>query len=198
MRQRLITKQESLRAPGLPFPPRGDIRSHGVRGTSYENPRMIEVMSVNYDYLPMNLDSPKMLWVDLRGPAPDDLLVGTPVRLHMTPNYGIQTQLSKNNPLNSMFEVDDIIDSRIVLSPYKGSCWLPTNHSSCDSPFGWGYDTNWTNVRPAMQYQKYGYGVPVTYLEYTPHKYSLRAKRLEATMIEEDYYRSLRNIPGWQ
>jgi len=146
----------------------------------------------------MSLDSPKTFWVDLVSPAPHDLLVGSPMRLHITPNRGIQTSVSPASPDNSVFEVTDIIGSRVILSPYKGSAWLPTVHSSCDNPMGWGYDMRMTNVGTDMHNTKYGYGSPVSYLEYHPVYYSERATQLQATQIQEDFYRGSRALPGWQ
>ncbi len=191
MNRMFRTIDESWRAPGLPYPPQKQ------RGLSTGDSKFLAVSSINYDFLPMNLDSPKMLWVDLPNPAPEDLLVGTPAKLHITPGVGIQTNISVDNLKNSVFEVDDVIGSRVVLSPYKGSAWLPTNHAPCDSPFGWGYDTEWTNVSTSMHNNKYGYGTPVSFLEYQPVYYSHRATKLDAARIEEDWYRGTHKIPGW-
>lgn len=190
--QRLHTIQESLRAPGLPnFP--GSLPEFG----SLEKTRFVSVSSVNYDYLFTNLDSPKMLWIDLTSPAPIDLKVGSPVKLHLGPETVIQTTLSKHNLINSIFEVDDIIGSRVVLNPYKGSAWLPTTHASCDSPFGWGYDMRRVNVSTSMHNDKYGYGVPISSLEYYPDHLTEKEKLLQAMHIEEDYYWGSKYIPGW-
>jgi hypothetical protein len=161
------------------------------------NSKYIEILSVNYDYIPMAIASPKTLWIDVRGDIPSDLKVGQPVRLHIAPELGIQTSFSKNDEWNSVFQVDDMIGSRIILSPYKGSTWLPTVHSACDNPFGWGYDMNMINVRPARQTSKYGYGSPVSFLEYVPLDIPHKAERIEEMQLEEDYYRGTRNIPGW-
>lgn len=190
--RRLQIMLESRNAPGLPrlSKPRGNAKSHG-------NSRYLEVSSINYGYLPMNLDSPKVFWIDLTSPAPPDLLVGTPARLHISPGTGIQTTLSKNNPDNSLFEVDDIVGSRVILNPYKNSAWLPTVHESCSDPFGWGYDMKRTNVSPSMHNVKYGYGVPIASLEYTPVYYSERATRYDAHREEEDWYLGRRWTPGW-
>jgi len=194
---RFAISQQSLRAPGLPHYPRASAKCAATiqgKGAS----KMLEITSINYDTLPMMLDSPKMLWVDLRSPAPLDLEVGNPVKLHLDPGCGIQTTFSKDNPWNSVFQVADIVGSRVVLSPYKGSTWLPTVHEACDSgSFGWGYDMNRINVRPLMQYPKYGYGASTSFLEYTPQYYSSRTTQLEAAQVEEDYYRGRRSIPGW-
>ena len=138
-----------------------------------------------------------MLWVDLPGPAPEDLMIGSPVKLHLGPNARIQTTLSKLNPYNSVFQVDDIVGSRIILNPYKGSVWLPTVHESCDSPFGWGYDMNRVNVSTSMHNDKYGYGVPISVLEYHPHRPSYEERLKNAREITEEYYWGSQYIPGW-
>ena len=175
--------QESLRAPGLPnFP------SNIPNFNSSNNTKFLSVSSINYDYLFTNLESPKMLWLDLTKPAPVDLQVGTPIKLHLGPNKEIQTTLSKNSLNNSIFEVDDVIGSRVILNPYRGSAWLPTVHSYCNSAFGWGYDMRRLNVSPSMHNDKYGYGVPVSTLEYYPKIPSNREKISNGVQIEKDYY----------
>ena len=184
--------EESFRAPGLPYPSPRQSRITATGTTHY-----LPVVSINYDYLPMALESPKTFWVDLISPAPYDLLIGTPVKLHITPNRGIRTSLNSTSPWNSIFEITDIIGSRVILSPYRGSAWLPTVHSSCDNPFGWGYDMKMANVSTNMHNVKYGYGSPVSYLEYHPVYYSSRATQLQATQMEEDFYRGSRFTPGW-
>lgn len=187
--QREIASQ-SYRAPGLPFPPRNFPRGSEMK--------MLKFISINYDYLPMNLESPKMLWIDLNSPAPRDLLVGTPVRLNLAPGVGIQTTFGKVSGRNSFFQVDDIVGSRVILSPYKGSTWLPTVHEPCLSGNqGWGYDLQTVNVRTAFSSPKYGYGDTESYIEYFPVVYNTRATQLEAVQIEEDFYRGTRSVPGW-
>ena len=192
MNQRMQTVRQSLKAPGLPYFPRRSAGSLPDTGS-----RFLSVSSINYDYLPMNLESPKMLWVDLEVPPPDDLLVGTPIRLHVAPGRGIQTTLSADSPENSIFQLDDIVGSRLILNPYRGSAWLPTVHASCSSPFGWGYDTRIGNVSTSMHGAKYGYGVSIASIEYHPIKYSTRATELDAARIEEDWYRGSKHTPGW-
>jgi len=130
--------------------------------------KVIPVLSVNYDFIPMSLESPKMIWVDLLKPAPFDIAVNQPCRLWM----------SVNGPAY-FFSISDIIGSRIVLAPYnpnmglqgckdlrtcfKGTL-LPTIHNSC----GWGYDMTQVNRGAWMHNEKYGYGSPVSFLEYMP------------------------------
>lgn len=189
--RRVNTSIESLRAPGLP------VFSRDMKELLKVPSRYLKVSSVNYDYLPMSIDSPKTLWIDLVSPAPNNLLTGTPVKLHLSPGKGIQTTYSKFSKENSLFEVTDIIGSRIILSPYKGSTWLPTVHSSCSYPLDWGYDMRRTNVSTSMRNNKYGYGVPISLLEYKPVYYSTRATQLEAARVLEDYYRGSRHLPGW-
>lgn len=178
----------TLRAPGLPSYPTSDCTQDKPR-----KGRLIEIVSLNYDNLPMELEAPKTFWVDLKSPPPKDLMVGNPVKLHLAPNCGLSTTFSPDSVWNSVFSVADIIGSRVILNPYKGSTWIPTLHNSC----GWGYDMNRVNVRPAMQYSKYGYGSTISFLEYQPQYYSSRATQLEAVQLEEDYYRGRRHIPGW-
>lgn len=190
--RRLQIMLESWKAPGLP---RLNTAHQGKKSDG--NSKYIPISSINYGYLPMNLDSPKVLWVDLSSPAPSDLLVGTTARLHVSPGTGIQTTLSKNNPQNSLFQVDDIVGSRVILIPYKGSTWLPTVHESCSDPFGWGYDMKNVNVSPSMHNVKYGYGAPVSSLEYFPIYYSSRATRYDAHREEEDWYLGRKWTPGW-
>jgi len=193
--QRYNTLRESIHAPGLPYPPKVNPFEKYPDHTA----RFLPIVSLNYDYLPMNLESPKMFWIDLQSPPPRDLQVGDSVKIHLTPKRGIQTTMSKNNNWNSVFEIDDIVGSRVILSPYKGSTWLPTIHQSCDNPFGWGYTTKWVNVSPSMQgATTYGYGVPVATLEYRPLFISDRQLRFEAVKMEEDWYRGTSpHYPGW-
>lgn len=187
--RRSVIANESIRAPGLPYPPRQFPKASEMK--------IIKFVSINYDYLPMNLESPKMLWLDLASPAPRDLIVGTPIRLNLAPGVIIQTKFGRLSGGNSFFEVDDVVGSRIILSPYRGSTWLPTVHEACDNPFGWGYDMKTVNVRTAAHATKYGYGDSESYIEYFPAQYNTRATRLEAVMIEEDFYRGTRTVPGW-
>ena len=158
-RQSIIIKNT---APiGLPNPPNLQFLSKVQPKT-----KIVPVLSINYDYIPMSLESPKNLWIDLMFSPPLDMVVGTPSILYINPYRGIKT--AEQGLTQSVFEISDIIGSRLVLSPYKGSKWLPDVHAACDTPFGWGYNMNITNVSPSMHSTKYGYGAPVAYLEYLP------------------------------
>ena len=181
------TSVETSRGAGLPYPPH---RFFDGKSVSY-----LKVSSINYDYIPMALESPKVLWLDLVDPAPRELLVGTPVRLHITPGRGLRTQISEKNLLNSVFQVEEIIGSRVVLVPYKGSAWVPTDHSC--NPEGYGYDMRATDVSPSMHNVKYGYGVPVSLLEYTPVRYTARATQLEDTQRTALNAWNNRFVRGW-
>lgn len=170
---------QSLVAPGLPNMPRIQRKfSSGLK------PEMVAITSINYDYLPDSLESPKQFWLELRDPAPRDLQVGTVVRLHLTPGVGIQTTFDSHSTDNSLFKVEDVSGRRVILYPFKGSTWLPTVHAPDDNPFGWGYDTNWVNVRPMRQYWGYGYGTSVSFLEYYPQTYSTRAANLQLSWAD--------------
>lgn len=141
--------------------------------TNSSRTKIIPVLSYNYDYLPMYLESPKVFWIDLNGPAPPDLEIRKPVRLLLDPSTGINT--FPGTTWNSVFYVDDIIGSRVVLLPYKESNWLPTMHQPITNPFGWGYTSTTVDVSPSMRSTKYGFGAPVASLEYYPNTYSVRS-----------------------
>jgi len=134
--------------------------------------RFLEVASINYDFIPGQLESPKVLWVALKFPPPKDFRVDTLVRFHFKPGVGIET--SPGSPsLNSTFYVNDIIGLRIFLMPSTRD-WRPDlvgDPKSCRN-FGWGYETRRMNVRPSRQDWLYGYGTPASFLEYHPVKYT--------------------------
>lgn len=156
--------QSSLRAPGLPNFPR--------QTPTQADSRSVPILSINFDFLPggMSLFFPtKILWIDLDRPAPADMNVGTPARLFLSVKKGIPTMPGDRK---SVFQIEDIIGSRVILSPYKGSAWLPTVHQACDNPFGWGYDLTNINVSTSHHGTKYGYGSPTGHLEYYPQYYS--------------------------
>jgi hypothetical protein len=157
---------ESKKAPGLPYLTTDLQRKYPFRGGGT---KFIPVLSYNYDYLPMNLESPKVFWVDLPAQAPADFQVGRPVKLLLNAVEGIQTVSNPNSAWNSVFWVDDIVGSRVILSPFRGTGWLPTIHQPKTNPFGWGYSAETANVSFAMHSTpKYGFGAPVASLEYYP------------------------------
>jgi|GEM_PF-5830206 len=138
----------------------------------------IEIQSLNYDYLPMALETPKQFWADLRFSPPSNLKVGTFIRLHINSiGMGIKTEENPSSPNNSLFQLGDIIGSRVILLPIRSSKWLPTFYS-CDH-MGWGYNTLLKNTHKLYHHTKYGYGestynnVPMAmgYIEYHPQFY---------------------------
>jgi len=157
--------------PGLPSISEEEIRKYPFNNS--RRTKFIPVLSYNYDYLPMNIESPKCFWVDLNGPPPEDFEVRKPVRLFLTPESGIDTMpFGKSSGLwNSVFFVDDIVGSRIILSPYRESEWMPTIHQPTYNPFGWGYSTETVNISSGYHGVKYGFGVPLASLEYYPAVY---------------------------
>lgn len=153
--------------PGLPSI--GDIpRKYPFNNSS--KTKFIPVLSYNYDYLPTNIEGPKTFWIDLYGPVPHDFEVGKPVKLLLDPSTGINT--FPGTTWNSVFHVDDIIGSRIILLPYRESNWLPSVHQPFTNPFGWGYTSTTVNVSPSIHSVKYGFGAPVASLEYYPVEYN--------------------------
>ena len=129
----------------------------------------LEIESINYDYIPSQLESPKMLWVDLKYPPPRDFRVDTLVRFHIKPGVGIKT--SSDPSMNSTFYVNDIIGFRVMLLPStKG--WKPNHTKDGCNPFGWGYNLRQMNVRPLRQNWLYGYGTSMSFLEYHPVSYT--------------------------
>lgn len=185
--RKYITQLNSLHAPGLTYaPPLSELQ---------RNKKMLLISNINYDYLATNLDGPKTLWVELNNFPPQDFVVGKGVYVHLSPKHNIAT--SDTPALNSLFEVVDIIGKRVILQPYKGATWLPTTHSACDSHFGWGYSTRigGANPRLANAGSGYGYGVPVSYIEYFPVTF----KELERKFTSQvyDYYRDTTHFPRW-
>ena len=154
--------------------------------------KFLQISSINYDYVPMNLDGPKVLWLDLKHSPPSDLEVGTPIRLHIHPFKGLSGKQQ-----NSIFEIQDIHGSRVVLLPYRGTKWLPTFHSRCDSPFGWGYDMRRANVAPSMHNTKFGYGIPVSYIEYLPSRFDEKPVMAEIVAMERAIHQLDGTVPGW-
>ena len=131
--------------------------------------RFLEIYSINYDYIPSQLESPKMLWVTLKYPPPKDFKVDTIVRLHLKPGVGIHT--SSISELNSTFSVNDIIGLRVMLLPVTSE-WTPNRVQGGCKNFGWGHNMRQMNVRPSRQDWLYGYGTSTSFLEYHPVSYT--------------------------
>jgi len=163
---------QSTKAPGLPILTQHLRRRYPFSNEdmqSFESVKYIPVLSYNYDYLPMNLESPKVFWVDIAGQAPNDFEVSKPVKLLLNATEGIRTLSNPKDNWNSVFWVDDVVGSRIILSPFRGTGWLPTIHQPTSNPFGWGYSAETVNVSAAMHStSKYGFGAPVASLAYYP------------------------------
>jgi hypothetical protein len=133
----------------------------------------------------------------MESPPPSDFQVGMTVRLLLNPTLGIQTTFDRQSPINSLFQVDDIIGSRVVLNPFRGSTWLPTRHEACSDPMGWGYDLKTVNVRTSMHSTKYGYGTTASFLEYVPDHSTDEERLYVASRIVDDWYRGTKEQPGW-
>ena len=129
--------------------------------------KKLEVLSIHYDYVPGLLEGPKMVWVNLRWP-PRELLPGMRVRIHARPGA-----LLGNNSNEGFFIIDDIVGTRVTLVPATignsdrsvgnpAKRFDPRTHSSD----GWGYNMKQLAVRPGIHDQFYGYGVPVSFLEF--------------------------------
>lgn len=199
------------RAPGLPYAPQGGFSQFEKLGTE-----KLPVTSINFDYIPGSLESPRSLWVELASYPPSTLNVGTPVRVHTGPT----SSDARFHLL--LFEIDDIIGNKVVLLPYKrqqqARPWLPTFHSPAIAPGAqealsqavgsqgagpgdglWGYDFRNLAVSPAMySSQSYGYGHPTAYLEFTPLMYTDRASQLQAVRMKEGWYADYPIVPGWK
>jgi len=128
--------------------------------------KFLEVLSINYDFIPSQLESPKMLWVTLKYPPPNDFKVDSLVRLHLRPGVGINT-VNGRPGLESTFYVNDIVGLRVMLVPSTVT-WAPNKTQDGCSNFGWGYDMRQMNVRPSRQNWEYGYGHTTSFLEYHP------------------------------
>lgn len=77
------------------------------------------IISVNYDFIPSEIEGPKQLWVELKNPVPRDLQIGSPVALN-----------GKN------FIVRDIVGNKIILD----HCF---DEMRCNfDRWGWGCNEN--------------------------------------------------------
>lgn len=131
------------------------------------SPKYLSVASINYDYIPTVLEGPKVLWVGLKWAAPKDLKIGSHVRVHLRPGIGINTDPG-NPELNSVFEVQDIIGTSVVLGSVSKK-WHPNLGNKNIS--GWGHDLRRTDVRPLRQDWNFGYGTQQSFVQYYPNEY---------------------------
>lgn len=127
---------------------------------NFKKSNIARVLSINYDYLPTELDSKKVLWVQLER-RPNDLQVGKSALFYFSPNKGIIPGIKQ-----PLFYIMDIIGTRVILTPYHEGDWMPTLHAACDSPFGWGYSTQIQNVKNNIRTPFYGYGTSPSFLRY--------------------------------
>ena len=131
----------------------------------------VEIYSINYDFLQTIPYSQKVLWVQLRYPAPASLRIGDKVHIVSTDSYF--------NPPSDMLRVVDIVGTRVSLTsntrdvyacnppcPFGDGTkrvgrWHPWSHS-----YGtWGYQTRDVSDFPyAYRQWTYGNGVPISYL----------------------------------
>ncbi len=128
-------------------------------------PKFLAISSINYGPVPTIQDSNNVLFATARYHPPSDFRVDSTVRLHLSPGVGINT--NPNPGLNSVFVVIDIVGMHIVLKPLSNS-WRPDLGKPGQV---WGYDMNKTNVRPPNNYWQYGFGTPITFLEYYPREF---------------------------
>ncbi|MDB4769486.1 hypothetical protein OAG24_00825 [bacterium] len=87
----------------------------------------LEVLSINYDFIPSSLESPKSLWVELKRPPPNNFQVGTIIKLIF------------EHPKNQQFfSVDDIVGKKIVLRTVRDK----REKNSCSQNFNrWGWSS---------------------------------------------------------
>ena len=132
---------------------------------SFSQPsKFLAISSINYDYPPATLESPKALYVTLKFPPPRDFWVGSTVRVHLRPGVGINTE---NPGLDSVFIAEDIIGMNVVLTPLSHN-WKP----DLGNPYQtWGYNMRKTNVRPGDHGWDYGFGASISFLEYHPRDF---------------------------
>lgn len=125
-----------------------------MQGTS----RYLNIRSINYDFIPSRIESPKTLWVELKFYPPADLQVGNIIKLSI--NSSKLNHLDVQSLSNSSFYVTDIVGKRIVLKPTRGSPWHPSKISGCRA-FGSGYD-----LTKGYREANYGSGESLSFLEY--------------------------------
>jgi len=136
--------------------------------------RSLEIRSLNFDFIPSRIESPKSLWVELKFFPPSDLKLDTVVRLHLTNTQelcsmdkqklsAIQELLDSSKLLASTFYVNDIVGKRIVLNPMQGSPWKPNKMKGCRT-FGSGFNT--TTKSPGYKWTSYGSGESFLFMSY--------------------------------
>ena len=116
----------------------------------------MDVVSVEFGYNPIMLESPRQLWITLKFPASNILKPGQKIRLNMDDKIGINTD-GIGRESNSVFIIDDVVGYRISL---KTSGKMPD--------FSVGYDTRTKNVGSSRQNWHYGYGDARSYIEFYP------------------------------
>lgn len=104
-----------------------------MQGTS----RYLKISSINFDFIPSRIESPKALWVELKFYPPKDLQTGNIIKLHLNTSKLLHLDVQKLH--RSRFYVDSISGKRIILKPAHGSTWSPSQMSGCRT-FGTGYD----------------------------------------------------------
>jgi hypothetical protein len=135
---------------------------------------MVDVMAINYDFLPTSHQSRKSLWLQLRYPAPKNLVQGTIVKLRST---------SDNLRLPSQtFKVLDVWGSRVILKTpdmqtqisseltpfvpenqkWNNNLWYPLKHSP-----HWGYALkDWIHTIHTARNWTYGTGIAVAQMSW--------------------------------
>lgn len=106
----------------------------------------LEVVSVHYDYIPMDIEAPKRFFVTLKWPAPSTLRPGDVVSLT---SEGSETR-------RTIFTVDEPHGYRVSLLPIPSS--MPTSGEI-------GIDLKLDSRHPGEHDWHYGYGRSSVYLE---------------------------------
>lgn len=143
---------------------------------SHATSKYLKIMAVNYSFIETSLEMPKQFYVTLHHTPPKDLRIGALVRLHISP---ISSQYLHHELNGAMFKVSGLSGMRVILEPdikLSSSLYGPLfAHESnyryyYDSPFGWGIETTFPSVpsQPNKVNVKYGFGIPIGFLEYTP------------------------------
>lgn len=145
---------------------------------AHANSKYLKIMSAHYSYIETSLEMPKQFYVTLHSTPPKDLRIGALVRLHIS---AISSQFLHSSLNGAMFKVSGISGMHVILEPdssLSSSLYGPLFSSESnykyyyDSPFGWGIDTTFPTMvdQPNRVNVKYGFGIPIGFLEYTPVK----------------------------